>query len=54
MPGLMYVINSRVKFLVWFAALSALTIVFQKELYNFESLYKSIQRACTVFGTAIM
>jgi hypothetical protein len=23
--------------------------VFQKELHNFESLYKCIQRACTVF-----
>jgi hypothetical protein len=24
-------------------------IVFQKELYNFESVYKFIQRICTVF-----
>jgi hypothetical protein len=28
--------------------------VFQKELYNFESLYKFIQRAYTVFRTVIM
>jgi hypothetical protein len=28
--------------------------VFQKKLYNFESLYKCIQRTCTVFWTVIM
>jgi hypothetical protein len=28
--------------------------VFQKELYNLESLYKFIQRTCTVFGTVMM
>jgi hypothetical protein len=28
--------------------------VFQKYLYNFESLYKFIQRTCTVFWTVIM
>jgi hypothetical protein len=28
--------------------------VFQKELYNFGSLYKFIQRTCAVFRTAIM
>jgi hypothetical protein len=27
--------------------------VFQKELYNFESLYKFIHRTCTVFLTVI-
>jgi hypothetical protein len=26
--------------------------LFRKELYNFESLYKFIQRTCTVFWTA--
>jgi hypothetical protein len=26
---------------------------FQKEIYNFESLYKFIQRTCTVFWTVI-
>jgi hypothetical protein len=31
-----------------------LHMVFQEELYNFESLYKFIQRICTVFGTDIM
>jgi hypothetical protein len=28
--------------------------VSKKELYNFESLYKFIQRACTVFWTVTM
>jgi hypothetical protein len=28
--------------------------VFQKELYNFESLYKFIQGTCTEFWTAIV
>jgi hypothetical protein len=28
--------------------------VFQKELYNFESLYEFIQRTCTLFRTIIM
>jgi hypothetical protein len=28
--------------------------VFKKELYNFEGLYKFIQRTCTVFSTATM
>jgi hypothetical protein len=28
--------------------------VFQKELYNFESLYKCIQRTCTVIWTVVM
>jgi hypothetical protein len=28
--------------------------VFQKELYNFESLCKFIQRTCTVFSTVII
>jgi hypothetical protein len=28
--------------------------VFQKELFNFESLYKCIQRTCTVFWTVMM
>jgi hypothetical protein len=28
--------------------------VFQKELYNFGSVYEFIQRACAVFGTVIM
>jgi hypothetical protein len=31
-----------------------LCIVFQKELYNFEILYKFIQRTCVVFSTVIM
>jgi hypothetical protein len=28
--------------------------VFQKELYNFESLYKFIQKTCAMFRTVIM
>jgi hypothetical protein len=42
-------------FLKWWKVIHTLKYnVFQKELYNFESLYKFIQRACAVFWTAIM
>jgi hypothetical protein len=38
----------------WFDATSAGNAGFQKELYNFDSLYTFIQRTGTVFSTVIM